>query len=509
MKHILKDWRFRTEVAAFVLLLYSTSFCVYLSGDDFMYGAFACTGILANVVDYYFTGNGRFWINILDSMLLRFDRYAFAVLLPWLVLVFVLLLAKTVVHIMGDSADRQKEKMLIRTGMVLFACLDVLCLRETVFWITGMMNYLFPAIMFLLAYLLFRKSRAGELLGVEKIGYYLVCFFAASGVEQFALMFIGMMTLHHGYDLLKKRKIPVREWIAYVVSIIGLAMLILAPGNFQRVDEQQMPSFAVNLWSLLYQDTVHDVAVPYLLMLSLIGAWLGWQAKSKVVRWYVQGVPFVIAVVLSTSLASKAIVLAVLIFLWLAQMTVMFAILKEENKTDILFLCFVGGGSQVMLLISAVWGFRCMLSLYLVYMLVIGCLLYHADTKCRLFVLASGILAFFHPAATLGFWVVAFLFRRKDRFTKKLSTIITCCGSAAALLILLIGYGQNTQTHKLNLQSTMAQENQKIVIQELPDDTFSWYFVPISEFHEGYYRILHDVPENVEIVYEVGSASIN
>ena len=45
-------------------------------------------------------------------------------------------------------------------------------------------------------------------------------------------------------------------------------------------------------------------------------------------------------------------------------------------------------------------------------------------------------------------------------------------------------------------------ENHTIVIEELPDDIYSWYFVPIGEFHENYYRILHEIPDSVEIVYE-------
>lgn len=432
MENKLRNRRFMVEVAAFVLLLYGISLSVYLNGDDFMYGAFAHTGILENVVDYYFTGNGRFWINVLDSALLWFDRYAFIVVLPWIVLSFVVLFAKTVLHVLGNSNDSQKKMELIRIGMILFTCLDVLCLRETVFWITGMMNYLFPAVVFLLAYLLFRKTRDGEVRGIGLLGYYVVCFLAASSVEQYALMFVGMMTLYHGYDLLKKRKIFVKEWIAYAVSLVGLALLILAPGNFQRVDEQQMPSFAVNLWSLLYQNTVHDVALPYLLILSLIGAWIGGQAQHRFVKLCMRGIPSIILVVLCTPLANKAIVLMVLILLWLMQMVAMFVIMKKQGKVEFLLLCVVGIGSQVMLLVSAVWGFRCMLSLYLVYMLIIGCLLYHVDAKQRLFVLASGILTSFHPAATLVFWVVAFLLRRKYGFAKNLSTIITCCGSAAA-----------------------------------------------------------------------------
>ena len=175
---------------------------------------------------------------------------------------------------------------------------------------------------------------------------------------------------------------------------------------------------------------------------------------------------------------------------------------KISVAYPVVFLLFVGIGSQVMLLISAVWGYRCMLSLYLVYMLVIGCLLYHADTKQRLFVLASGILTSFHPLATLTYWGVAFLLHRKQMFAKKLTELVTYCGAAVALLILLFGYGKNAQTHKLNLKNTADFQNQTVIIQELPDDMYSWYFVPIGEFHEEYYRILHEIPETVDIVYQ-------
>ena len=265
------DHRFAAEIALFVLVLYGVSSCVYLNGDDFMYGAFARTGILNNVSSYYFSGNGRFWINILDSVLLYFDRFGFIMVLPWIVLAFIVLLSKNIQRIMAGYSDSIKEKELVRVGMVLFCCLDILCLRETVFWITGMLNYLFPAVLFLWAYLMFQKSRSGELNGRSKIAFYLLCFFVASSVEQYALMFVGMMTLHHCFDLIKKRRISNCDGVAYVLSLLGLAVLIFAPGNFVRVDTQgaELPPLTDNAWTLLYQDTFSPVALPFVIMLSL------------------------------------------------------------------------------------------------------------------------------------------------------------------------------------------------------------------------------------------------
>lgn len=509
MEKNVQDRRYIAEIAVFLLLLYGVSFCVYLNGDDFMYGTFAHTGILKNVVDYYFTGNGRFWINVIDSALLWFDRYAFMVILPWIVLSFVVFFAKTVLHIMGDAADRKKEKELIRMGMLLFACLDVMCLRETVFWITGMMNYLFPAVLFLLVYLLFRKFRAGELRGLGLIGYNVLCFLAASSVEQYALMFVGMMTLHHGYDLLTKRRIPAGAWLNYAISLVGLALLILAPGNFQRVDEQQIPNFVSNFWSLLYQNTVHDVAVPYLVMLSMTAAWIGTKAKHPMLRWCMQGTPCVILAVVCTPLANKALFLMVPILLWMIQMTAMFVLSKKQVKSEYLFLAIVGIGSQAMLLVSAVWGFRCMLSMYLVYMLLIGCLLYHAEKEVTMTILSCGIAAALHPvlAVVLGAVFVLFHGRKKGNSVSVIGKTVASAGVLLSMAILIIGYAGNVRVYEENLASTHAPQAQIVTLKELPDDTYSWYLIPLSEFHESYYRRLYGIPEDVQIVYETNEPS--
>ena len=90
----------------------------------------------------------------------------------------------------------------------------------------------------LLGYLLFLKSRNGELGRWGRVLCYVVCLLVSSSVEQFALMFVGMMTLHHGWDLIQKKHIPACAWFSYALSLLGLAALLLAPGNFARVDEQ-------------------------------------------------------------------------------------------------------------------------------------------------------------------------------------------------------------------------------------------------------------------------------
>ena len=263
--------RLNLEMAAFLLALYIVNSFVFLNGDDFMYGTFAKEGIWQSVASYYITGNGRFWINILDSLLLAFDRYLFLLVNPLIIMAFLVLMAKNMQWIVEQRSDRQKEAAYICWGMALFVCLDVLCLRETVFWITGMMNYLFPAVVFLFATLLFQQLRSGgEVTIAKEAVFYLVCILASASVEQYALMFVGMMTLLLGMELLAKRKVPKVLIAGYFCALTGLASLLLAPGNFNRIEEQkELLPFVDNLWTLIYQNVLSQVAFPFLIMLTL------------------------------------------------------------------------------------------------------------------------------------------------------------------------------------------------------------------------------------------------
>ena len=65
---------------------------VFLNGDDYMFACFSKHGVISSVSDYYISGNGRFWLNALNSLLLSFDRYPYVFLCPLIVLAFIYLI---------------------------------------------------------------------------------------------------------------------------------------------------------------------------------------------------------------------------------------------------------------------------------------------------------------------------------------------------------------------------------------------------------------------------------
>ena len=70
----------------FLLMQYLICADVHVMGDDYMYGTFGHQGVFSPIFSYYFTGNGRWLVNILDSLCLFFDRFPYAVINPWLLL---------------------------------------------------------------------------------------------------------------------------------------------------------------------------------------------------------------------------------------------------------------------------------------------------------------------------------------------------------------------------------------------------------------------------------------
>ena len=321
-------------------------------------------------------------------------------------------------------------------------------------------------------------------------------------------MFVGIMTLVFAVDLLQKRKPGSLLLVGYVIALIGLAVLILAPGNFVRVDTQALekPPFIDNLWTLIYQNSVSEVAFPFLLMISMCAnVIIAKNCQSKFIRTIAYLIPILLLSIRCISfLDNKAILITVPLLFILIQLVYVFVIKSYAEKTMILSLIFVGIGSQVMMLISAVWGFRCMFSMYMVYMLLILFCFKKIDDENKMIILCSGIIGSIKPVAVVLLWVVFLILRRRKSLVLSAEKVLTCVAVIVSLSLLIFGYAHNSSGHLENIESTKkAEDSGKAVLHELYDDTYSWYFIPMNEFHEKYYIKYHGLSDSIKIEYEV------
>lgn len=494
----------------FICMLYAISACIYLNGDDYMYGEFAKSGAFNNVYKYYITGNGRFWINILDSILLFFDRYLYCIINPLIIFSFIVLLAKNVRMMCKKNIDSRLEFKFIQYGIILFSCLDILCLRETVFWITGMMNYLFPGTVFLSGLYLFQKSINNNLSKSGIILYLVVSFFAACSVEQFALMYVGITSLTILQRIIRKQKIYPRDLIAFCISLVALCFLLLAPGNFVRIDAQAQikPAFIDNLWTLIYQNTYSQVAFPYMVMLSACTSLylrknVDFDNKNRMTCLLMMSeiTTFLWLFFKSFDIFEKAFIVIPLNVLLAIQLIWLLIVRNYRAKRLIIVLVFVGIGSQLMLLVSSIFGFRCMFSMYLIEMLIILYLLAGLDDKKAWMVLLVGASSAVHPICGLFLFVVGLLYDAKGRPNKRYSyeraTTMIC-----ALLLLssaLVGYYKNTSTARQNREYALSGEPR--VMLKTYNNVYTWEHFPLNIIHEKYFRLYYGLSDQTDIIY--------
>ena len=76
--------------------------------------------------------------------------------------------------------------------------------------------------------------------------------------------------------------------------------------------------------------------------------------------------------------------------------------------------------------------------------------------------------------------------------------IIPVC-TVVTMLSVCMGYGGNRSIYVENTAQSVSG-NMEIELHQLPDETYSWYQIPLSEFHEAYYRRYYQL-DDAKIIY--------
>lgn len=206
-------------------------------GDDYYYAAFLKNGlkyfISENIVHYRHT-NGRVIVHILDELLIgwSFNLWRIAnIIAVGLLLVAAAKIASRSYRI--DIASRKDDyRVALAASCAMFAITDVAVLRQSVYWATGSLNYLFPTTATLWFYYCFRRD-------FERFegSYTLIpaAFFASITTEQ-ASAAAMLVTLCFTVSSFTVKRLPPRPAYigAFISSLVGLCTLLLAPGNAER-----------------------------------------------------------------------------------------------------------------------------------------------------------------------------------------------------------------------------------------------------------------------------------
>ena len=477
-----------------------------MMGDDYMYGTFGHMGIIQPVFSYYFTGNGRWLINILDSLWLLLDRYLYVVLMPWLLLLFCILIYRFI-----RVLTNKDHIEIFAFALGLLSIIDVLMTCETTYWITGSMNYLIPALFLIACMTSTLKLRSNKLNKKEVIVNGILCVLSCLTMEQYGLMAIGWMLLIWGYDYIKYRKVNKRNLVIFMISLVALSSIIFAPGNIVRVDDavEKGTSLFIKVIDLIYYDYYSKVSASFVFVLSALCALRFFRFGKKVLSMLSALNGVILLICFDYGLVTTSF-LFVIISILLSLVTIIPTLIssfKKVGMVPLLSLAIIGGGSQLMLLASQLWGFRTSMSWILIYIICILVILNNDYSTEKTGIYSCILCMAVNPYLGIVGIAISIILTLRKRSMKAVECLLLLVAIIAGLGDEVLGYYENRDIHTNNIKMVeYANKNDISTITILPydDQQYGWTSPPLSEFHEKYFRSYYGIPDDVSIGYAAG-----
>lgn len=257
----LRKNRFRYSIFWALVVLICFSILLLLNvltpliSDDitylYIYGETARISSLSDIIqsqiNHYYMWGGRSVVHFIAQILLLLPSYVADILNTVMYMLYIYLIYW---HVKGKGANRISLFILINLAVWFLQPVY----GDTILWITGSANYLWGTafiLLFLLPYRLYEGKRIGMFKNIlASIGILLWGLIAGWTNENTAGAMILITILFFFYYRSKGWKIPLWGISGLVGSLVGFAVMILAPGNFERAGEASSLSLYIVAYRL-------------------------------------------------------------------------------------------------------------------------------------------------------------------------------------------------------------------------------------------------------------------
>lgn len=206
-------------------LCLSASSLVPLHSDD--YGYWLKGFSWENHIQHYQSWSGRFIVDYLSSIVLSTPRWIYVCFAPVL-LTSLIFLISYLPHVVCGATVKWWMPLVI----LAFYWVANPNLGQTSFWIVGVSNYLYPPVISLLTVFLIFSFKTGSLL--QKVLLFLFGALSGFSSESAAVSFcVGVLLL--GAINYKNKKLVTNCIFSFGGGLVGILFLLLAPGNFVRM----------------------------------------------------------------------------------------------------------------------------------------------------------------------------------------------------------------------------------------------------------------------------------
>lgn len=206
---------------------------VYIYADDLYYSRDAQIGIsyLPNFMLKQLNTNGRVWVHVLLSILVRYDALLYRIINPIIITLGAFLIAK----ISNNKRGNDKIFPAAIISSLLFLAIPTQIANTTVYYAACALNYLYPtlvAISFGYVFLVYYLNK--ENISKINLGIIILGFFAASSTQQAGAIGIGYAVLVSIYIIfIKGYKLSIKYLINFIPLILGYGLVTF--GSIKRM----------------------------------------------------------------------------------------------------------------------------------------------------------------------------------------------------------------------------------------------------------------------------------
>lgn len=371
--------RKRVFYSSIFTLFITILFLSPISGDDwgnYLIGIKGLRHSIGVAVGMYFDWEGRFISRVLINIL-TYHKVLWNIVNASFITSIVFMFIKII--------NPKNKKVIYLLSLLVILLMNVFTFSQVVSWVAGNITYLFVIPLLLIYfYYIFDIKNKNKLYNFIFIILNLTM---TMFIEHMAVILIFSNILFLGYRFMNNKKID-KEILSYlIISIIGTLIMLCAPGNIVRTSmenlEFQKLSFINKLFYNIPNFINYTFIINYFLILLLISS------SIYLIKKYIDKKPlkyflylFMIPIPIGSTICyllfnlklsnnlllanynSKLIILYYIIYL-IALFYLILLETKNSKNIKILFFFIIGIGSNIVMLISPVWGYRTSFASYI------------------------------------------------------------------------------------------------------------------------------------------------
>lgn len=401
-----KCWNIVIGVITFLSFFLINNNVIYF-GDDYYFLSFAKCNLsqyILKLVTHYKLDNGRIIVHMLDTICLKFPIVVWSVINSLMLTGICYLVSK-----IASNDNSQKMRVNFSIIFALIALLDIAVTNQSVYWITGSFNYVYPIFMLLVYWNFLNKIDFGKKYFILAI---IFGFLASASVEQVGMMAFGLtlLTLFAKMEGINKFFNKNKKLLVLLfVTLVGLLTVILAPSQLIRLNSNPeidtLERIENNLYFITYEFTGTKAILPYVLLFNLaIFIYSLTEKEKNRMNIFVCIFSFINLIVnlyliktgTYTWLTLKNIVIITIIFITYLFNIIWFGIKTEKNFfSKPVITAILLGGSQIMMIISPIIGGRNLLAGLFMFMLLICLVIDKIDLKATQAYIITAVLIIF------------------------------------------------------------------------------------------------------------------